>query len=81
MWVRAWQKVVLFGSRELDELRSRTGPRCPSCGGQLIQRKVGFGRETGKTYWDCSNVPKCFVSLEAEAVAWPASPFSAPAGA
>jgi hypothetical protein len=68
---RAWQSVMLAGSRELDELRSRSGPCCPNCGGHLLLRKVGFGHETGKKFWDCSNVPKCFVSLPADEVVWP----------
>jgi ssDNA-binding Zn-finger/Zn-ribbon topoisomerase 1 len=79
MWARAWQKVVLAGAREIEEIRARSGPRCPNCGGHLILRKVGFGRDAGKAFWDCSNVPKCFTSLEAETVTWPESPFSAAA--
>ena len=68
---RAWQSVMQAGSRELGEMRSSSSPCCPSCGRHLILRKVGFGHETGKQYWDCSNVLKCFVSLPADDVVWP----------
>ena len=74
-----WQKFVLTGARELDEIRARSVPCCPNCGAHLISRKVGFGPNAGKEFWDCSNVPECFTSLEAEAVVWPESPFSAAA--
>jgi ssDNA-binding Zn-finger/Zn-ribbon topoisomerase 1 len=79
VWQRAWQKVVLASARELEEMRNRSGPRCPNCGGHLISRKVGFGPDAGKEFWDCSNVPKCFTSLEAGAVVLPNSPFAAAA--
>ncbi len=76
-----WHKFIVTGARELDEIRARSGPCCPNCGGHLIMRKVGFGPDVGKEFWDCSNVPKCFTSLEAGAVTWPQahSPFSAAA--
>jgi len=66
-----WQKCVLAGAREFGELRARSGPRCPHCGGHLILRRVGFGRDAGRQFWDCSNVPRCSISLAAESVAWP----------
>jgi ssDNA-binding Zn-finger/Zn-ribbon topoisomerase 1 len=78
----AWQKCVLAGAREIEQMRARSGPRCPHCGGQLILRRVGFGRDAGKQFWDCSNVGRCSVSLAADNVAWPeASPFAATAAA
>ena len=67
-FLHAWQRCVLVGTREIEELRGRSGPCCPQCGGVLMRRKVSFGRDAGKEYWDCSNVLKCFVSLEASAV-------------
>jgi ssDNA-binding Zn-finger/Zn-ribbon topoisomerase 1 len=79
VWARAWHKVMLAGAREIDQMRNRSGPRCPNCGGQLLRRKVGFGENAGKEFWDCSNVPKCFTSIAAEALDWPQSPFSATA--
>lgn len=66
-----WRKCVLAGARELEELRARSGPPCPHCGGQMIMRRVSFGRDAGKQFWDCSNVPRCFLSLAADEVAWP----------
>ena len=77
--VSAWNKFVSTGARELDEIRARSAPCCPNCGGPLIARRVGFGPQAGKEFWDCSNVPKCFTSLEADAVVWPQTPFSAAA--
>jgi hypothetical protein len=77
LWTRAWQKVVLAGTRELDELRAHSGPACPNCGAHMISRTVCFGRDAGKQFWDCSNVPKCSCSVAAESVVWPATPFSA----
>jgi ssDNA-binding Zn-finger/Zn-ribbon topoisomerase 1 len=75
------QKVKYDSNQDSLSLaaRARSGPRCPNCGGHLILRKIGFGHQAGKEFWDCSNVPKCFTSLEAEAVVWPQSPFSAAA--
>jgi hypothetical protein len=67
----AWHRCLLAGVREIEEMRSRPGPRCPDCGGQLILRKVGFGRDAGKQFWDCSNVPKCCRSIAAEEMMWP----------
>lgn len=77
-----WRKCVLAGAREIDELRARPGPLCPQCSGPMIQRRVMFGRDAGREFWDCSNVPRCFVSIAAEEVVWPesvapASPFAA----
>jgi hypothetical protein len=76
-----WRRFVLAGAREVEELRSRSGPRCPQCDGLLIFRRVGFGRDAGKGFWDCSNVGRCSTSLAADAVPWPEqpSPFSAAA--
>lgn len=66
-----WQKCVHAGAREIEEMRAKPGPSCPHCGGHLILRRVGFGREAGRQYWDCSNVPRCSLSLAAEEVSWP----------
>ncbi|HMJ90618.1 MAG TPA: hypothetical protein VK530_12435 [Candidatus Acidoferrum sp.] len=76
-----WQRCVVAGAREVEELRSRSGPRCPHCNGHLILRRVGFGPDAGKQFWDCSNVPRCSVSLSADDVTWPEaqSPFAAAA--
>lgn len=79
------RRCVLAGAREMEELRARTGPRCPHCGGQLMLRRVGFGRDAGKQFWDCTNVPRCCVSIAAEQMVWPevsaagAGPFAAAA--
>jgi len=76
----AWRKCVLAGAREIEEMRARSGPLCPHCGAHMIQRRVMFGRDAGRQFWDCSNVPRCSVSLAAEEVTWPApSPFAAAA--
>jgi len=75
----AWQKCVSAGAREVEEMRARTGPRCPQCGGHLLLRRVGFGPDAGKQFMDCSNVGRCSFSLAADEVTWPeqSSPFAA----
>jgi hypothetical protein len=65
------RRCVLAGAREVEELRARTGPRCPHCDGQLMLRRVGFGRDAGRQFWDCTNVPRCCVSIAAEEMIWP----------
>lgn len=32
---------------------------CPLCGGVLVKRVARHGSRTGKTFWGCSNYPKC----------------------
>lgn len=78
-----WKRFVLAGAREIEELRAKSGPRCPECGGSLLMRRVGFGPDAGKVFWDCSNVGRCSVSLAADNVTWPeqASPFAGTAAA
>ncbi len=37
-------------------LLQKTGVACPKCGGDLVQRR---GRDKGRTFYGCSNYPKC----------------------
>lgn len=69
-FLSVWEKCVSAGAREIEQMRA-SGPRCPQCGALLISRRVGFGRDAGKEFWDCSNIPKCFLSLTADAVTFP----------
>jgi DNA topoisomerase-1 len=37
-------------------LETRTGARCPECGGELVERR---STKTKRTFWGCSNYPAC----------------------
>jgi restriction system protein len=39
-----------------DNVRST---KCPSCGGQMVQRTARKGKNAGNTFWGCSNFPQC----------------------
>ena len=32
---------------------------CPKCSGELVERTAKRGPNTGNTFWECSNFPKC----------------------
>ena len=54
-------------ARHIEEVRAKHYPiiqpdgtwTCPQCGGRLVPRVARQGSGAGKTFWGCSNYPKC----------------------
>ena len=54
-------------ARHIEEVRAKHYPiiqpdgtwTCPQCGGRLVPRVARRGSGAGKTFWGCSNYPKC----------------------
>ncbi|WP_175597083.1 restriction endonuclease [Peristeroidobacter soli] len=34
-------------------------PRCPACGGAMVQRKASRGTRAGQPFWGCRSYPRC----------------------
>ena len=35
------------------------GPRCPSCGSQMVRRAARRGEHAGSVFWGCATFPNC----------------------
>lgn len=54
-------------ARHIEDVRAKHYPiiqpdgtwTCPQCGGRLVPRVARRGSGAGKTFWGCSNYPKC----------------------
>jgi predicted nucleic-acid-binding Zn-ribbon protein len=44
---------------KLDFTDSPLARSCPKCGNEMLMRKAVKGKNTGKTFWVCSNFPSC----------------------
>ena len=67
-----WQKLV-------TDLRGPSRPTCPDCGSAMILRKVKYGPDVGKEFWDCSNYFQCSAKMDSDTAMLRAnkSPFAA----
>ena len=43
---------------------SRTIPRCPRCGREMVERQAKIGKNAGKKFWGCSNYPYCHGTID-----------------
>ncbi|MBI1178196.1 hypothetical protein GC207_12245 [bacterium] len=77
-WPR--ERLPQLWQRFINDIRGPAKPMCPDCGRPMILRKVKYGREAGKEFWDCSNYLRCSRKLDSDSAAGarlPKSPFSA----
>ncbi|MCR5184235.1 MAG: HIT domain-containing protein [Opitutales bacterium] len=47
------------GVPAIDGVPEKASPACPKCGAQMVLKKAKRGRCAGKTFWSCSQFPKC----------------------
>ncbi len=76
-WPR--ERLPQLWQRFISDIRGPAKPTCPDCGRPMILRKVKYGREAGKEFWDCSNFLRCSRKLDSgtATLRMSKSPFSA----
>ncbi|HAV63994.1 MAG TPA: hypothetical protein DCY13_16710 [Verrucomicrobiales bacterium] len=76
-WPR--ERLPQLWQRFIDDIRGPARPTCPDCGRPMILRKVKYGRDAGREFWDCSNYLRCSRKLDSDTamVRLNKTPFSA----
>lgn len=76
-WPR--ERLPQLWQRFISDIRGPAKPACPDCGRPMILRKVKYGREAGKEFWDCSNFLRCSRKMDSNTASlrMGKSPFSA----
>ncbi len=39
--------------------KTKTTPKCPVCGGAMVERRAKKGINIGESFWGCTSYPKC----------------------
>ena len=50
---------VAYVKEVIENKASSVEPLCPKCGAHMIRRQTKSGANAGKSFWGCSNYPKC----------------------
>jgi len=62
------EKLPQLWQRFIQDVRGPSKPYCPDCGRAMILRKVKYGVDVGKEFWDCSNYLKCSRKMDSDTV-------------
>jgi four helix bundle suffix protein len=45
--------------RNIEERGTTNAPKCPVCGGEMVERLAKRGVNAGRTFWSCKRYPDC----------------------